>query len=154
MLILITMRHKDHPWCGGFVSTIWTFMPTEATWRAMGLGKSWMKHIFEMGKMKTFGRFRYRKFLEWATIFIPVFIASWRMVKSFVMLTDTRFMSVAAWLESWVPNAYLIESSHDIEILRSGRPEAASVIQQCGNLILHPPTKITKRIYLGIWAGK
>ncbi|HFR3404740.1 TPA: MBL fold metallo-hydrolase, partial [Streptococcus suis] len=78
------------------------------------------KHIFELGAMKTFGDLDIESFGVSHDAACPQFYRFMKDDKSFVMLTDTGYVSdrMVGIVEN--ADAYLIESNHDIEILRSG----------------------------------
>ena len=77
----------------------------EATWKAMEgtkyLGKvdDAQKHIFEMGKTKTFGDIDIESFGVSHDAAAPQFYRFMKDGKSFVMLTDTGYV-VIAWQAS------------------------------------------------------
>ena len=89
-------------------------MPNEATWRAMekDLGKldASQKHIFELGKTKTFGDLDVESFGVSHDAACPQFYRFMKDDKSFVMLTDTGYVSdrMAGIVEN--ADGYLIES--------------------------------------------
>ncbi|NOL95661.1 MBL fold metallo-hydrolase, partial [Klebsiella pneumoniae] len=78
------------------------------------------KHIFEMGKTKTFGDIDIESFGVSHDAVAPQFYRCMKDDKSFVLLTDTGYVSDR--MEGIVENAdgYLIEANHDVDILRSG----------------------------------
>ena len=164
--ILVTHEHKDHIHGVGVLARKYGLdvYANEATWRAMEsyLGKLDLeqKHIFEMGKTLTFGDVDIESFGVSHDAVAPQFYRFMKDDKSFVMLTDTGYVSdrMAGIIEN--ADAYLIESNHDIEILRSGaypwslkqrilsdkghlsnEDGAETMIRTLGNR--------TKRIYLG-----
>ena len=81
------------------------------------LGKvdSSQKHIFEMGKTKTFGDIDIESFGVSHDAVAPQFYRFMKDDKSFVMLTDTGYVSdrMAGIVEN--ADGYLIESNHDVE---------------------------------------
>ena len=164
--ILVTHEHKDHIHGVGVLARKYHLdvYANEATWQAMEshLGKLDLeqKHIFEMGKTLTFGDVDVESFGVSHDAVAPQFYRFMKDDKSFVMLTDTGYVSdrMAGVIEN--ADAYLIESNHDIEILRSGaypwslkqrilsdkghlsnEDGAETMIRTLGNR--------TKRIYLG-----
>lgn len=124
--IFITHEHKDHIHGVGVLARKYGLdvYANEETWQAMdtALGKIDIsqKHIFEMGKTKTFGDLDIESFGVSHDAVAPQFYRFMKDGKSFVMLTDTGYVSdrMAGIIEN--ADAYLIESNHDVEILRSG----------------------------------
>ncbi|MGT2749674.1 MBL fold metallo-hydrolase [Streptococcus orisasini] len=124
--ILITHEHKDHIHGVGVLARKYGLdvYANEETWQAMDglIGKvdSSQKHIFEMGKTLTFGDIDIESFGVSHDAVKPQFYRFMKDGKSFVMLTDTGYVSdrMAGLIEN--ADGYLIESNHDIEILRSG----------------------------------
>lgn len=126
--ILITHEHSDHIHGVGVLARKYgmDLYANEATWKAMEgtkyLGKvdDAQKHIFEMGKTKTFGDIDIESFGVSHDAAAPQFYRLMKDGKSFVMLTDTGYVSdrMAGVVEN--ADGYLIESNHDVEILRSG----------------------------------
>ncbi|GGE28209.1 MBL fold metallo-hydrolase [Streptococcus himalayensis] len=124
--ILVTHEHKDHIHGVGVLARKYhlDIYANEETWQAMdtALGKIDVsqKHIFEMGKTKTFGDLDIESFGVSHDAVAPQFYRFMKDDKSFVMLTDTGYVSdrMAGIIEN--ADGYLIESNHDIEILRSG----------------------------------
>ena len=126
--ILITHEHSDHIHGVGVLARKYgmDLYANEATWKAMEgtkyLGKvdDAQKHIFEMGKTKTFGDIDIESFGVSHDAAAPQFYRIMKDGKSFVMLTDTGYVSDR--LAGIVADAdgYLIESNHDVEILRAG----------------------------------
>ena len=124
--ILVTHEHKDHIHGVGVLARKHHLdvYANEDTWKAMdkALGKLDVsqKHIFEMGAMKTFGDIDIESFGVSHDAAAPQFYRFMKDDKSFVMLTDTGYVSdrMAGIIEN--ADGYLIESNHDIEILRSG----------------------------------
>ena len=164
--ILVTHEHKDHIHGVGVLARKYNLdiYANEATWRAMekDLGKldASQKHIFEMGKMKTFGDLDIESFGVSHDAAAPQFYRFMKDGKSFVMLTDTGYVSdrMAGVIEN--ADAYLIESNHDIEILRSGAyPWSLKqrILSDLGHLsnedgaetMIRTLGNRTKRIYLG-----
>ena len=126
--ILITHEHSDHIHGVGVLARKYgmDLYANEKTWQAMEnskyLGKvdSSQKHIFEMGKTKTFGDIDIESFGVSHDAAAPQFYRFMKDDKSFVMLTDTGYVSdrMAGIVEN--ADGYLIESNHDVEILRAG----------------------------------
>ncbi|AIG43122.1 TPA: MBL fold metallo-hydrolase [Streptococcus suis] len=124
--ILVTHEHSDHIHGIGVLARKYgmDIYANELTWQAMEskLGKIDVaqKHIFELGAMKTFGDLDIESFGVSHDAVCPQFYRFMKDDKSFVMLTDTGYVSdrMVGIVEN--ADAYLIESNHDIEILRSG----------------------------------
>ncbi len=124
--ILVTHEHSDHIHGIGVLARKYgiEIYANELTWQAMDskLGKIDVaqKHIFELGAIKTFGDLDIESFGVSHDAASPQFYRFMKDDKSFVMLTDTGYVSdrMIGIVEN--ADAYLIESNHDIEILRSG----------------------------------
>ena len=124
--IFVTHEHSDHIHGIGVLARKYhlDIYANEATWQAMEskLGKidTAQKHIFERGKVLTFGDLDIESFGVSHDAADPQFYRFMKDGKSFVMLTDTGYVSdrMAAIVAN--ADAYLIESNHDIEILRAG----------------------------------
>lgn len=164
--ILVTHEHKDHIHGVGVLARKYhlDIYANETTWKAMekDLGKldASQKHIFELGKTKTFGDLDVESFGVSHDAACPQFYRFMKDDKSFVMLTDTGYVSdrMAGIIEN--ADAYLIESNHDIEILRSGAyPWSLKqrILSDMGHLsnedgaetMIRTLGNRTKRIYLG-----
>lgn len=164
--ILVTHEHKDHIHGVGVLARKYNLdiYANEATWKAMekDLGKldASQKHIFELGKTKTFGDLDVESFGVSHDAACPQFYRFMKDDKSFVMLTDTGYVSdrMAGIIEN--ADGYLIESNHDIEILRSGAyPWSLKqrILSDMGHLsnedgaetMIRTLGNRTKRIYLG-----
>lgn len=78
------------------------------------------KHIFERGKTLTLGDIDIESFGVSHDAVEPQFYRLMKDNKSFVVLTDTGYVSdrMAGIIEN--ADGYLIELNHDVEILRSG----------------------------------
>lgn len=166
--IFITHEHSDHVKGVGVLARKYHLdvYANEKTWAIMDsknlIGKIDVEHRFEFekGNTLTLGDIDVESFGVSHDAVDPQFYRFMKDGKSFVMLTDTGYVSDR--LSSLIENAdgYLIESNHDIEILRSGsypwhlkqrilsdkghlsnEDSAQTMIQTIGNK--------TKRIYLG-----
>ncbi len=125
--ILITHEHSDHIHGVGVLARKYgmDLYANEKTWQAMEnskyLGKvdASQKHIFEMGKTKTFGDIDIESFGVSHDAVAPQFYRFMKDDKSFVLLTDTGYVSdrMAGIVEN--ADGYLIESNHDVEIFAS-----------------------------------
>ncbi|HFI0150587.1 TPA: MBL fold metallo-hydrolase [Streptococcus suis] len=124
--ILVTHEHSDHIHGIGVLARKYgmDIYANELTWQAMDskLGKIDVaqKHIFELGSTKTFGDLDIESFGVSHDAASPQFYRFMKDDKSFVMLTDTGYVSdrMVGIVEN--ADAYLIESNHDVEILRAG----------------------------------
>ncbi len=166
--ILITHEHSDHIHGVGVLARKYgmDLYANEKTWQAMEnskyLGKvdSSQKHIFEMGKTKTFGDIDIESFGVSHDAVAPQFYRFMKDDKSFVLLTDTGYVSDR--MAGIVANAdgYLIESNHDVEILRAGSYAwrlKQRILSDLGHLsnedgaeaMIRTLGNRTKKIYLG-----
>ncbi|WEV45032.1 MBL fold metallo-hydrolase [Streptococcaceae bacterium ESL0687] len=124
--LLVTHEHKDHIAGLGVLARKYKFdlYANQATWDAIGdsCGKiaSEQKNIFELGQTMTLGDLDIESFGVSHDAAAPQFYRFMKDDKSFVMLTDTGYVSerVAKTIEN--ADAYLMESNHDVEILRMG----------------------------------
>lgn len=124
--ILVTHEHKDHIHGVGVLARKYNLdvYANSKTWQAMDkmLGKLDVsqKHIFETGKVLTFDDIDIESFAVSHDAVAPQFYRFMKDDKSFVMLTDTGYVSdrMSGIIEN--ADAYLIEANHDIEILRAG----------------------------------
>ncbi|OFI48666.1 metallohydrolase [Floricoccus tropicus] len=124
--LLITHEHKDHVAGLGVLARKYKFdlYANQETWDAIGesCGKiaPEQKNVFEMGKTLTFGDLDIESFGVSHDAAAPQFYKFMKDGKSFVMLTDTGYVSdrMIGTIEN--ADAYLMESNHDIEILRMG----------------------------------
>lgn len=164
--LLVTHEHRDHIHGVGVMARKYKLdvYANEQTWQAMDgmLGNiaTEQKHIFEMGKVLTFGDMDIESFGVSHDAAAPQFYRFYKDGKSFVMLTDTGYCSDHVRGIIRDADAYLVESNHDLEMLRMG-PYPWSLKQRIlgdrghlsnddGALVM---TDIigdrTKRIYLG-----
>lgn len=166
--ILITHEHSDHIKGVGVLARKYNLdiYANQRTWQIIDdrnmIGKIDVsqKHVFERDKMMTIGDIDIESFGVSHDAVDPQFYRFMKDNKSFVMLTDTGYVSdrLSGLIEN--ADAYLIESNHDIEILRSGaypwslkqrilsdqghlsnEDGAAAMIRSMGNK--------TKKIFLG-----
>ncbi len=154
--ILITHEHSDHIHGVGVLARKYgmDLYANEATWKAMEgskyLGKvdDSQKHLFEMGKTLTFGDLDVESFGVSHDAAAPQFYRFMKDGKSFVMLTDTGYVSdrMAGIVEN--ADGYLIESNHDVEILRAGS-YAWRLKQRILSDLVRTLGNKTKKIYLG-----
>lgn len=124
--ILVTHEHRDHIHGVGVLARKYHLdvYANEQTWQAMdpmvGNIAVEQKHIFEMGKTITFGDLDIESFGVSHDAIAPQFYRFYREGKSFVMLTDTGYCSDHVRGVIRDADAYLVESNHDIEMLRMG----------------------------------
>jgi len=125
--ILVTHEHRDHIHGVGVLARRYNLdiYANEKTWKAMDthLGKLdiGQKHIFGLGKTMTIGDVDIASFGVSHDAAEPQFYTFHKDEKQFVMLTDTGYVSdrMRGLLKN--ADAYLIESNHDLEMLRMGR---------------------------------
>lgn len=125
--ILVTHEHSDHISGLGVLARKYgmDIYANEATWKAIGEGcgviKTEQKHIFEMGQILTLGDMDVLSYGVSHDAAQPQFYSFHYEGKQFAMLTDTGYVSEK--LRGLLKNAdgYLIESNHDLELLRMGR---------------------------------
>lgn len=124
--ILVTHEHRDHIHGVGVLARKYKIdvFANQKTWEAMdpmiGTVAVEQKHIFEMGKVLTFGDMDVESFGVSHDASAPQFYRFYKDNHSFVMLTDTGYCSdhVRGIIKD--ADAYLIESNHELEILRMG----------------------------------
>ena len=126
--IFITHEHSDHIKGVGVLARRYNLdvYANEKTWQMIDernmIGKLDLaqKHIFERGKTLTLGDIDIESFGVSHDAVEPQFYRLMKDNKSFVVLTDTGYVSdrMAGIIEN--ADGYLIESNHDVEILRSG----------------------------------
>ncbi|MDF0479582.1 MBL fold metallo-hydrolase [Vagococcus sp. PNs007] len=164
--ILVTHEHKDHIHGVGVLSRKHgiDIYANEKTWSAMSTGigtiKPEHKHIFELGKTKTFGDMDVESFGVSHDAAEPQFYSFQKDNKSFVVLTDTGYCSDRVKGTIQNANAYLMESNHDLNMLRMGNyPWSLKqrILGDMGHLSNEDGALVagevlgdkTKRIYLG-----
>lgn len=166
--ILVTHEHVDHIKGVGVLARKYNLdvYANENTWKIMDdkamLGKLDVaqKHIFEREKLLTFGDIDIESFGVSHDAVDPQFYRFMKDGKSFVMLTDTGYVSdrMAGIIEN--ADGYLIESNHDIEILRAGSypwKTKQRILSDKGHLcnedgagaMIRTIGNKTKKIYLG-----
>ena len=126
--LLLTHEHSDHIKGAGILARKYGFdvYANEATWAELDsknmIGKvnPDQKKIFELGKMKTFGDLDIESFGVSHDAVAPQFYRFMKDGKSFVLLTDTGYVSdrMRGTIEN--ADAYLMESNHEVEMLRNG----------------------------------
>ena len=100
-------------------------MQMRKTWKAMenkniGVIKQEQKHLFEPGVTKTFGDIDVMSFAVSHDAACPQFYSFQKDQKQFVMLTDTGYVSEKLRRLLSNADAYLMESNHDVDMLRMG----------------------------------
>lgn len=124
--ILVTHEHRDHIHGVGVMARKYKLdvYANEKTWAAMdpmiGNVAVEQKHIFEMGKVLTFGDMDIESFGVSHDAAAPQFYCFHKDNKKFVMLTDTGYCSDRIRGVIRNADAYLFESNHDLEMLRMG----------------------------------
>lgn len=124
--ILVTHEHRDHIHGVGVLARKYKMdvYANEKTWEAMAplIGKvdNSQKQIFPMGKTLTIGDVDIESFGVSHDAIAPQFYQFHKDNKAFVMLTDTGYCSdhVRGIIKN--ADAYLVESNHDLEMLRMG----------------------------------
>lgn len=124
--ILVTHEHTDHIKGVGILSRKYGIdvYANELTWQAMSknIGKiaEENQHIFDMGTTITLGDLDIESFGVSHDAAAPQFYQFHRNNKSFALLTDTGYCNDR--IRGTIKNAdgYLIESNHDLEMLRMG----------------------------------
>lgn len=124
--ILVTHEHRDHIHGVGVLARKYKMdvYANEKTWEAMAplIGKvdNSQKQIFPMGKTLTIGDVDIESFGVSHDAIAPQFYQVHKDNKAFVMLTDTGYCSdhVRGIIKN--ADAYLVESNHDLEMLRMG----------------------------------
>ncbi|TFU94898.1 MBL fold metallo-hydrolase [Granulicatella sp. WM01] len=164
--IFVTHEHKDHIHGVGVLARKYgmDIYANEKTWEAMEnqLGKIDIaqKHIFRMGDTLTLGDIDIFSYGVSHDAIAPQFYSFHKDNKSFVMLTDTGYVSQRLKDELQGATAYLMESNHDVELLRAGSypwstkqrilGDKGHLSNEDGALAMSEMiTKDTKRIYLG-----
>lgn len=166
--IFITHEHIDHIKGVGVLARKYglDLYANQETWQAMEaknmLGKlaNEQKHLFAMDELKTFGDLDIASFGVSHDAVAPQFYRFIKDGKSFVILTDTGYVSdrMAGMIDN--ADAYLIESNHDIEILRAGSypwKTKQRILSDLGHLcnedgaqaMIRSLGNKTKKIYLG-----
>lgn len=164
--ILVTHEHRDHIHGVGVLARKYKLdvFANEKTWEAMspliGNVDIAQKHLFEMGKVLTFGDMDIESFGVSHDAAAPQFYRFYKDGKSFVMLTDTGYCSDHLRGTIRGADAYLMESNHDLEMLRMGGypwhlkqrilGDRGHLSNEDGALVMTDIlTDNTKRIYLG-----
>lgn len=124
--IFVTHEHRDHIHGVGVLARKYKLdvYANEKTWQAMepmiGNVAVEQKHIFELGKTLTFGDMDIESFGVSHDAACPQFYRFCRNQKSFVILTDTGYCSDRVCGIVRNADGYLVESNHDLGMLRMG----------------------------------
>lgn len=125
--ILVTHEHKDHVHGVGVLSRKYK-LPVYAnrrTWSVMekliGIIDEDLKRYIEPNTLTTIGDIDIETFEVSHDAIQPQFYAFQKANKQFVMLTDTGYVSDRLRSQLKNASAYLIESNHEIEMLRYGK---------------------------------
>ncbi|MGT2755660.1 MBL fold metallo-hydrolase [Streptococcus ovuberis] len=166
--ILITHEHSDHVKGVGILARKYGLdvYANAQTWQVLeaknALGKlsNEQKHIFERDSLKTLGDLDIASFAVSHDAVAPQFYRFMKDGKSFVMLTDTGYVSdrMIGMIEN--ADGYLIEANHDVEILRAGSypwKTKQRILSDIGHLCNEDGAEAmirslghkTKKIYLG-----
>lgn len=164
--IFVTHEHRDHVHGVGVLARKYQLdvYANKPTWDAMDgiIGKVDVvqKRIFEMGKVLTFGDLDIESFGVSHDAAAPQFYRFNKEGKSFVVLTDTGYCNDRLRGIVRGADAYLMESNHDLEMLRTGSypwslkqrilGDRGHLSNEDGALVMSDIlTDQTKRIYLG-----
>ncbi|MBO0475467.1 MBL fold metallo-hydrolase [Vagococcus sp. DIV0080] len=164
--ILVTHEHRDHIHGVGVLARKYKLdiYANEKTWLAMepliGNISFEQKNIFNMGQVMTLGDLDVESFGVSHDAAEPQFYQFHKDNKSFVVLTDTGYCSDR--VRGIIKNAdgYLMESNHDLGMLRMGRYPWSTkqrILSDKGHLSNEDGALVatdvigdkTKRIYLG-----
>lgn len=124
--ILVTHEHTDHIQGVGVMSRRYDLdiYANDKTWQAMGdkIGKIKTEHkfLFDKKKLKTIGDIDILSFGVSHDAIDPQFYGFQKNNKQFVVLTDTGYVSDRMRDALKNADAYLIESNHDVSMLRMG----------------------------------
>lgn len=125
--ILVTHEHKDHIHGVGVLSRKYNIpiYANKRTWSAMEnmIGKiaEENRQYIEPDKLVSIGDIDVLSFNVSHDAIQPQFYAFQKAKKQFVMLTDTGYVSDRLRSQLKNASAYLIESNHEIELLRYGK---------------------------------
>lgn len=164
--ILVSHEHSDHIHGVGVMSRKYNLdiYANDKTWQAMGhkLGKIKTEHkfLFNTDEMKTIGDIDILSFGISHDAIDPQFYTFQKNNKQFVILTDTGYVSDRMRDNLKNADAYLIESNHDISMLRMGKypwslkqrilSDKGHLSNEDGALALTDLVgNKTKRVYLG-----
>lgn len=124
--ILVTHEHSDHIQGVGVMSRRYDLdiYANDKTWQAMGskIGKIKNEHkfLFDKNILKSIGDIDVLSFPVSHDAIDPQFYAFQKNNKQFVILTDTGYVNDQMRSSLKNADAYLIESNHDVSMLRMG----------------------------------
>lgn len=164
--IFVTHEHSDHIKGVGVMARKYKLgvYANEKTWQAMegmiGPVATEQKFIFEMGSVLTLGDMDVESFGVSHDAAAPQFYRFYKEGKSFVVMTDTGYCSDHVEGVIRDADAYLVESNHDLEMLRMGSypwslkqrilGDRGHLSNEDGALVMSDILgRHTKRIYLG-----
>jgi phosphoribosyl 1,2-cyclic phosphodiesterase len=165
--LLVTHEHSDHRQAVGILARRYEQLNVHAnagTWDAMAgkIGKVDLaqKHIFAPDTVQTFGDIDVESFSVSHDAAEPQFYAIHYHGKTFVILTDTGYVSEHVEGVIKDADAYLLECNHDVEMLRMGEyswPLKQRILGDKGHLsneegadaLMDVLGNHTKKIYLG-----
>ncbi|MDT6979456.1 MBL fold metallo-hydrolase [Levilactobacillus zymae] len=165
--LLVTHEHTDHRKAVGILARRYEQLDVYAnqgTWDAMAprIGKVDLaqKHLFAPDTVQTFGDIDVESFSVSHDAAEPQFYALHYHDKTFVILTDTGYVSEHVEGVIKDADAYLLECNHDVEMLRMGDyswPLKQRILGDKGHLSNEEGADVlmdvlgnrTKKIYLG-----
>lgn len=164
--ILVSHEHSDHIHGVGVMSRKYDLdiYANDKTWQAMakklGKIKTEHKYLFNIDELQTIGDIDILSFGVSHDAADPQFYTFHKNNKQFVILTDTGYVSDRMRDALRNADAYLIESNHDISMLRMGGypwPLKQRILSDKGHLsnedgalaIVDMIGDKTKRVYLG-----
>jgi phosphoribosyl 1,2-cyclic phosphodiesterase len=125
--LLVTHEHNDHIKSVGILARRYhqlNVYANQPTWDAMApkIGKvaPEQKHIFEMDTLKSFADLDIQSFGVSHDAAAPQFYEFQHNGRTFVILTDTGYVSERLSAKINNANGYLFECNHDVEMLRMG----------------------------------
>lgn len=126
--LFVTHEHTDHVKSVGILARRYPQLNVYAnqlTWQAMlpKIGKVPLaqQHIFETGALKSFADLDVQSFGVSHDAIAPQFYQFQHHDKTFVILTDTGYVSERLSAQISDATAYLFECNHDVEMLRMGK---------------------------------
>lgn len=164
--ILVSHEHSDHIHGVGVMSRKYDLdiYANDKTWQAMskklGKIKTEHKYLFNTDEMMTIGDIDILSFGVSHDAIDPQFYTFQKNNKQFVILTDTGYVSDRMRDSLKNADAYLIESNHDVSMLRMGKypwPLKQRILSDKGHLSNEDGALAladlignkTKRVYLG-----
>ena len=164
--LFITHEHSDHIKGMGVLARKYDLnvYANEATWQAIGSKVGVIpvekQHVMEQGDILTLGDVDIVSYGVSHDAAEPQFYAFQKGSKQFVMLTDTGYVSNRLKSQLRNASAYLIESNHEIEMLRYGQypwslkqrilSDKGHLSNEAGtNAMIEMIGDQTKEIYLG-----